>query len=141
MSTNQSNNKSVSLISAKQMRHCYQGYLDTREPTDTVWYFNHTIGNIMVMNNKELREEMKAWRKQARAGKTVIRECNSKTVTVEGETYYMLVVQHEHQQDQIDPAGLLLLGEMVDGWVYCFLGAEPQQDPGIRNAGSVDLAP
>ena len=61
-------------------------------------------------------------RNSYRKGKINILACNSKSATTpDGKEWHFFVVQAMNLDDAwTDPFALFLLGEMVDGWVYCF---------------------
>jgi len=114
------------ILTKPECEAMYRGYLRERAETDTVWFihkdqfFNHGRRGIQVMNNNELRQQAKQWRKHKRAGKIQMLECNNKTVEVGGETYYMLVLQMTSEDDDMDMVALMLAGEMVSGCCYFF---------------------
>ena len=89
------------------------------------WYAHQTqsfTDGLFVMSKGLMRQQMKNWRNSYRKGKINILACNSKSATTpDGKEWHFFVVQPMNLDDAwTDPFALFLLGEMVDGWVYCF---------------------
>ena len=120
------NNNKMSIITKDQIEYAYRGWKHTTTNNDTVMFLHKEQYSIhkclSAMNNVEMAEQMKLWRKEAKKSKLVIRGCNNKQRTLEdGMTWYFLVVQPEGLEDVgMDSLGLMLLGEMVSGFVYAF---------------------
>ena len=109
-----------------EVERMYENYLKDRYETDIAW-FNHRIlfekgirKCISVLNKKEMNLQAKQWRKYIKDGKLQMKEYNNRTVEIQGETYYMSVIQSVGQDDDIDFFGMMLSGIMVSGSCYFF---------------------
>ena len=108
------------------LKSMYSQAISVLEPTDLVIFLRQGMldSGFFRFNKAEMHQTMKTWRKSVKKGELEILLCNNKTVTTfDGKTWYMLVVQPTDKIDEVawcDPAGVHLLGELVDGWIYMF---------------------
>lgn len=115
----------MSVINREAMIGAYVDWKRNTCPNDNVIFFKSNCfisQGLMAMNTPEMDVQKKIWKKLAKDGKITIRFGNSKTKTTEdGLTWHFLVVQPTNEDDcQMDPFGLLIMGEMVSGFVYAF---------------------
>ena len=105
------------------MKHAWDGCLATMEPSDTVIfccmraYAQYKM--LSVMNNTETTTQAKIWRKLIRAGDIECHDYNNNETTIEGKTYYSLVIQPK-DYETCDPLGIFMAGTMVSGHIYYF---------------------
>lgn len=116
----------MNVVTRDMIITAYEGWKATAKKTDTVMFLHQKMfqenGIFCCMNNTEMKTQMRLWRNLARRGKITIRFVNSKSKTLEdGNTWHWLVVQPTNPMElSMDSLGAMLLGEMVDGFVYCF---------------------
>ncbi len=110
--------------SKDKTNNAYTKWLASTTPSDTCMFahrksFEEGKG-LSAFNNAELKDQMKIWRKQAKDGVITIRNCNSKTKTTDdGREWFIFVVQAKEALG-LDPLGMFVLSEMVDGFIYAF---------------------
>ena len=119
----------MSVVTREMMIEAYEGWKRGAKKTDTVMFLHqrlfHQTGILCAMNNTEMKTQMRDWRKFAKEGKITIRFINSKSRTLEdGNTWHWFVVQPTNGECDFDSLGLMVLGEMVDGFIYCFKSKE-----------------
>ena len=109
-------------INRNDLARNYLGLLQEKEKTDICWGYNHLNAGIASHNEETLHQQMKEWRNMALEGKIEIMNYNNmKRKTFDGKEWYILVVQPKELEDApLDPVGMMLLGVMVSGYVYCF---------------------
>ena len=78
-----------------------------------------------LFNKGEMNEQMRVWRELRKQGLMKIKRYNSKTAVVDGVDYHFLVAQPYKNgkisdSSNLDPMGLFILGEWVNGWIYAF---------------------
>ena len=115
----------MSIITKEAMLFAYEEWKRNTCPNDNIIFFksNAFIGQgLMAMNTPEMEVQKKIWKKMAKEGKITIRFKNSKTKTTEdGLTWHFLVVQPTNKDHHdIDPFALMIMGEMVSGFLYAF---------------------
>ena len=115
----------MSVVTKEMMIEAYEGWKRGAKKTDTVMFLHqrlfHQTGILCAMNNTEMKTQMRDWRKLAKEGKITIRFINSKSRTLEdGNTWHWFVVQPQNGEPCLDSLGLMILGEWVDGFIYCF---------------------
>ena len=116
------------IISKDSVHNAYEVWKSTTKKTDSVMFCNMELyketGFFSCMNNTEMKTQMRMWRKIAKKGGLTIRFINSKSKTLDdGKTWHWLVVQPTGYY-AIDPLGAFVLGEMVNGFIYCFKSKE-----------------
>ena len=93
-------------------------------PNDIMMTFYCVEQAFSLYNKGKSQNQMKIWRKFAKDGKAKIMEYNNKTIIINDVEHYMFVVQpyeNEKMTDcDFDPMGLMVLGELVSGFVYLF---------------------
>ena len=95
---------------------------DRQKPRDETFFFWHKKGKVVCWgNNKELTEQMMAWRKQRKEGTLIIQPCNNRTKIIQGKTWYILVVQ-QVTDGEIDNTGFDPLGLGFDEGAYVVTG-------------------
>ena len=81
------------------------------------------IGCFMWLSVADTQQQMKMWRKRAKAGELKICAYNNKEVVVDGKTWYILIVQPYKDGKlcgEIDASGLMIFGIMATGFIYAF---------------------
>lgn len=120
----------MSLITRDMVLNAYEGWKNASKKTDTVMFCHKGLfqeqGIFSAMNNTEMKVQMRQWRKLVKRGLLTIRFVNSKERTLEdGITWYWFVVQPTNPYEcDMDSLGAMLLGEWVDGFIYCFKSKE-----------------
>jgi hypothetical protein len=93
-------------------------------PNEVMMTFYCAEQAFSLYNKGQSQNQMKIWRKLAKDGKIKIMEYNNKTKLINGVEHYIFVVQpyeNEKMTDcNFDVTGLMILGEMVSGFVYLF---------------------
>lgn len=113
------------ILDAAKVIHQYDKATQQLGSTDLALSFFHAAKEFYVLNKAELEEQMRTWRKLAKEGTVKMRAYNNKTQTARGRTWHFLVVQSYHPNGEmmecnVDPFGLFVLGELVNGFVYAF---------------------
>ena len=120
------------IINRNELARNYFGMLQEKTKNDICWFYHHTEHGIGVMNIKELQEQMSYWRKLALEGKAKIMDYNNKTKNVFNKKWHILVVQAYDDGEQVphnpDPAGCMLMGYMVSGFIYAFKTKKNRDD-------------
>ena len=119
----------MSIVTDDMIKHAYEGWKNGAKKTDSIMFLHqrlfHEKGILCAMNNTEMKTQMRDWRRLAKQGKLTIRFINSKSRTLEdGNTWHWFVVQPINDDSNLDSLGLFLLGEWVDGFIYCFKSKE-----------------
>ncbi len=87
---------------------------------ETYFFFHTGLQDACWGNNDELREQMKIWRKERKEGVLELKEANNRTIKINGQEWYILVVQ------RIGYNGIDILGFgfdkilIVSGNTICF---------------------
>ena len=116
------------IITKDLVQNAYEVWKTTTSKTDSIMFCNMELfketGFFSCMNNTEMKTQMRMWRKLAKIGGLTIRFINSKSKTLDdGKTWHWLVIQPTGYTG-IDPLGAMVLGEMVNGFIYCFKSKE-----------------
>lgn len=89
--------------------------------TDLCVYYHEMAKCFAVMNDDELKTQMRQWKTLAQLGKIYMLQENCKTKTINGVEYHFLVVQGSgiHSMSSI---GFLFDDELflIEGWIYMF---------------------
>ena len=92
-----------------------------RMDTNDLCVYLHEQTNIFsLMNQQELHNTMKEWKKLCKIGRIYVLNENNKTKKIDGEEFHILIIQGSGIE--ISKAGLLFDGEFlgVEGWIYMF---------------------
>jgi hypothetical protein len=110
----------------------YLCMLQEKTKNDICWFYHHGAHDIGIMNIKELKEQMKTWRKLALGGKIKIMDYNIKTKNIFNKEWHIFVIQKyedgEHVPQNPDRAGCMLMGYVVSGYIYAFKKKENRDD-------------
>jgi len=110
----------------KEMIECmYNQSLTQHRQGDLALSFISHQSQFGWFDKKTITAQSKIWRKLALTGQSKINSFNNKEVVVDGYTWYFLVVQPYKPNGKFapcnfDPFGLMVLGEMVCGYIYAF---------------------
>ena len=120
------------ILNRNDIARNYFGMLQEKTKDDICWFYHHKEHGIVIMNIKELQEQMRTWRKLALEGKLKIMDYNNKTKNVFNKEWHILVVQVYQDGEQVpqnpDPAGYMLMGYLVSGYIYAFKKKENRDD-------------
>jgi hypothetical protein len=112
------------VITSQSQRSIMNMVINNREPTDIVFFYNHSLNIYCVGNKEEWSGEMKRFKKLRKEGVMKLLEANNQTKMIGGKKLYILVVQKtdEDQNPTIDPMGLAIDDGafLVSGWIYAF---------------------
>ena len=115
----------MTFIDSKKMRKEITRVLNDRQKSRGECFFYHhkQTDQIMWGNKEEMTTEMKMWKQLRKDGILQMLEKNCKTKVIDGQTYYILVLQQLKNGVQ-EPVGIDMLGVgygfMVDGFIYHF---------------------
>jgi hypothetical protein len=108
----------------EQIENAFNNAFNDWRPDEVMMTFYCARKRFNLYNKEVTQANMKIWRKLAKDGKIKIMEYNNKTKLINGVEHYIFVVQpyeNEKMTDcNFDPMGLMVLGEMVSGFVYLF---------------------
>ena len=94
---------------------------------ETFCYYHRIAKQLMWGNNEEMKDQMKAWKKQHADGDLTIYDDNNHEFVISGKTYYTLTItavsDGEAQQCGFDPLGVGV-HHFVDGYMYWFVHKE-----------------
>jgi hypothetical protein len=136
---NQANEQTkMSLITREQIERQYQHALRVRKHRcgETAISFYHHLKDFALLNMDETKEQMKMWRKWVKNGEIEIIAHNNKNKEVNGKMWYCLVVNPKPNTADFDPFGLMVLGEMVSGYIYAF-DKEHNRDAAYKYANRI----
>lgn len=128
----------MNFITKEQIQSQYQHALQVRQHKcgETALSYNHRLMDFGLMNIDETREQMKSWRKWVKEGKIEILEHNNKNKEINGKKWYCLVVNPIPNTANFDPFGLMVLGELVNGYLYAF-DKEHNRDAAYKYANRI----
>jgi hypothetical protein len=63
------------------------------DSNDIAFTYHETFDNFMVFNKQEMHTQMKQWRDLLKSGDIYILEENNKTFTINGVSYYCIIIQ------------------------------------------------
>jgi len=118
-------------MTAELAESAYDAMMYQKTPADLCWFAhqNHYERGLMVMNQAELKPQMKQWRKLFRENKLQIHDYNCKTATYKGKEWHFFVTQPtDLSKCWTDPFAMMLLNEMATGWVYVFDNKQNRDD-------------
>jgi len=102
----------------------YNYAMKMKESSDLCLFFHHDNKDFGVLNKQELEQQMRYWKKEAKAKKLQIREHNNQTKIVDGKEWHILVIQpyNDDKLSDYNPClfGALVLNFMVQGYIYAF---------------------
>jgi hypothetical protein len=112
----------MSIITKEEVQRKYQHALSVRKHKcgETALTFNHHQKDFGLLNMDETKEQMKLWRTWIKEGKIEIIAHNNKTKDINGKKWYCLVVNPKPNNANFDPFGVMVLGELVNGFIYAF---------------------
>jgi hypothetical protein len=114
----------MTFITRKDQVALLKSVLADREQGETFFYWHVRAKEVMYGTNSQLTEQMKIWRRQRKEGKLKIEPYNNVTKKINGEDWYILVVQDPimEKNPQLDPIGMGFDGGayLVSGLIYCF---------------------
>jgi len=97
---------------------------DKKQRKETSFTWIHKEKLVSWNTNAEMIQQAKIWRTQKRQGDLIMRECNNQTKLVQGQKWYIFVVQNTDMScnPQLDPLGLGIDegSFMVSGFIYWF---------------------
>ena len=109
---------------SEQIENAFKTAYNSWLPNEVMMTFHYAVQAFNLYNKGQSQNQMKIWRKLAKDGKIKIMEYNNKTKIINGVEHFIFVVQpyeNEKMTDcNFDPMGLMVLGEMVSGFVYLF---------------------
>jgi len=97
---------------------------DKKQRKETSFTWVHNAKLVSWNTNAEMIQQAKIWRTQKRQGVLIMREHNNQTKLVQGQKWYILVVQDTDMScnPQLDPLGLGIDegNFIVSGFIYWF---------------------
>jgi hypothetical protein len=97
---------------------------DKKQRKETSFSWIHRLKMVSWMTNAEMIQQAKIWRTQKRQGNLIIQEYNNHAKVIQGQTWYIFVVQNTDMDcnPQLDPLGLGIDegSFMVSGMIYWF---------------------
>jgi len=126
------------IITKEKLQDQYAHIMSVRKHkcNETAITWVHRAKEFSLLDRDEMTEQMKMWRKQAKAGELKIMKYNNKAFTINGmkktelngKVWHCLVVQgykgEVQEEGNLSPFGCLILGYLVTGMMYAFDKAE-----------------
>jgi hypothetical protein len=121
----------MTTIHRNDIAHLYINMINDKTSKDICWCYNQQFNGIGLYTEGSLHDQMKMWRTMALEGKIEIMNYNNmKRKTFDGKEWYIMVIQPKEDDDSVplDPVGMMLLGVLVSGFVYCFESKKNRND-------------
>ena len=111
------------MISSEVVREQWDYALEDKQK-DIAISWNVQQHSFMWLSVKDVKQQMKMWRKMAKKGELKICGYNNRDVEYDGKTWYILVAQPYKDGDlencNIDPMSMCIFSFMVSGYCYAF---------------------
>lgn len=119
----------MELVRTQDMRQKLKEVLADRQKKgrgEMFFTYHRKVKEFMWGNKEEATGQMKMWRQQKKQGLIHINPFNNQTKLINGQEWYILVIQEGSSPETITPLGIDRCGlgfdcpYLVDGFIYCF---------------------
>lgn len=114
----------MACFTRSDIKEKYDYALKMKTSSDLCLFFHHNQKDFGVLDKQELEQQMRYWRKEAKAKNLQIREHNNQTKIVDGKEWHILVIQpyDDAKLQDYNPClfGMLVLNFGVSGYIYAF---------------------
>jgi len=113
----------MSFITRTDQVALLKSVLADRQKGETFFFWHIKVKEVMHGTNANLKDQMLIWRRQRKEGKVKIEPYNNVTKKIQGEDWYILVVQDPIEENNrgLDPIGFGFdTAYLVSGLIYCF---------------------
>ena len=116
------------VFTKKHVEFLYEEMKKQIKPSDSVMFIHHNNfrnskgqSGMCLLNNTEMKQQLRDWKKFAKQGELNILTHNSKSRTLyDGSIWHFLTIQYPNEDVGLDPLGMMLFGFTVTGLIYAF---------------------